>query len=495
MVRETKLYETLGVAPTATADEIKKAYRKGALKFHPDKNKDDEHAAEKFKDLGQAYEILSEPEKRKLYDQYGLDFILRGGGASPSNDESKPADEKPKDHPSSQVPPGPGGGGGTPKFRRHNTDGYAFQGVPPHGVGGTPSRTYTYARGYTNFDEFKVFNTFMASFGNGGGDEYGGGPPMYGMPGMHNLPPGSPMPRDHLGDGSSPHIRSRFREERDARRDSARERYRDKESERERAVEREQRERDRDRDRDRDRERYVSDTVNGRSIERDSYRESSHRDRDRERDSKHGKSNGRVKGDAAVVERKLPISLEEYGRPRIHHQIILKVDKLTVRRRIFKGVQKKLLIKRKAFDSDGKMIQEEKILDIAVRPGMKAGSKFKFTGVGDEISEGGMQDLHIILEEKPHERFTRDGDDLITTLDISLKEALTGWSSRVVNIEGNSIPVSHAGPTPPSWSMTFPDHGMPKAKSKDRGNLVVRVNIKFPTSLTGEQKEKLKEIL
>ncbi|KAF3318003.1 hypothetical protein TWF173_008744 [Orbilia oligospora] len=450
MVRETKLYETLGVAPTATAEEIKKAYRKGALKFHPDKNKDDENAAEKFKDLGQAYEILSEPDKRKVYDQYGLDFILRGGGAPPPNDESKPEEPtKPKDH--QQVP------SGTPKFRRHNTDGYGYSGgmPPPHG---TPSRTYTYSSsrggvgGYASFDEFKVFNTFMASYGD---DSYGGAPPMYGaIPGMHGIP-GSPMPREHLSEGNnSPYIKSRYREERDSRRERERERYREKE----------------ERERDRDRDRYVSDTVNGRSIERDGYRDS-HRDSHRDRDSKHGKSNG--KGNVSVVERKLPISLEE----------------------IFKGVQKKLLIKRKAFDADQKMITEEKILDIAVRAGMKAGSKFKFTGVGDEVSDGGMQDLHIILEEKPHERFTRDGDDLITTIDITLKDALTGWSSHVVNIEGFSIPVSHAGPTPPNWSTTFPDHGMPKAKSKDRGNLVVKVNIKFPTSLTSEQKEKLKEIL
>ncbi|KAK6534723.1 hypothetical protein TWF281_006024 [Arthrobotrys megalospora] len=450
MVRETKLYETLGVAPGATPEEIKKAYRKGALKFHPDKNKDDENAAEKFKDLGQAYEILSEPDKRKVYDQYGLDFILRGGGASPSNDEPKPEESaKTKEH--TQQP------SGTPKFRRHNTDGYGYSGGMPPPPHGTPSRTYTYtssrggAGGYAGFDEFKIFNTFMASFG----DEYGGGPPpMYGqIPGMHSMP-GSPMPREHLSEGNSPYVKSRYREERDSRRERERERYREKE----------------ERDRDRERDRYVSDTVNGRSIERDSYRDS-HRDSHRDRDSKHGKSNG--KGNVSVVERKLPISLEE----------------------IFKGVQKKLLIKRKAFDADQKMITEEKILDIAVRAGMKAGSKFKFTGVGDEVSDGGMQDLHIILEEKPHERFTRDGDDLITTIDITLKEALTGWSSHVVNIEGFSIPVSHAGPTPPNWSTTFPDHGMPKAKSKDRGNLIVKVNIKFPTSLTAEQKEKLKEIL
>jgi DnaJ family protein B protein 4 len=94
-----------GIKPTATQDEIKKAYRKAALKWHPDKNKDNPQAGEKFKgkaepvslsllrhdtdvlthstECSQAYEILSDPEKRQTYDQYGLEFILRGGQPAP----------------------------------------------------------------------------------------------------------------------------------------------------------------------------------------------------------------------------------------------------------------------------------------------------------------------------------------------------------------------------------------------------------------------------
>ena len=73
-------YEILGVSKSADADEIKKAYRKMALKYHPDKNPGDKAAEEKFKEAAEAYEVLSNPEKRKRYDQYGHAGV--GGAAS-----------------------------------------------------------------------------------------------------------------------------------------------------------------------------------------------------------------------------------------------------------------------------------------------------------------------------------------------------------------------------------------------------------------------------
>src|SRR3954468_3177199 len=64
-------YEILGVAKTASDEDIKKAYRKLAIKFHPDKNPDDKVAEEKFKEAAEAYEVLSNSEKRQRYDQFG----------------------------------------------------------------------------------------------------------------------------------------------------------------------------------------------------------------------------------------------------------------------------------------------------------------------------------------------------------------------------------------------------------------------------------------
>jgi len=64
-------YEVLGVAKTASAEEIKKAYRQKAIQYHPDKNPDDKVAEEKFKEAAEAYEVLSNPEKKQRYDQFG----------------------------------------------------------------------------------------------------------------------------------------------------------------------------------------------------------------------------------------------------------------------------------------------------------------------------------------------------------------------------------------------------------------------------------------
>lgn len=71
-------YEVLGVAKNASPEEIKKAYRKLAIKYHPDRNPDDKAAEEKFKEAAEAYDVLSNEEKRQKYDQFGHSMGQQG---------------------------------------------------------------------------------------------------------------------------------------------------------------------------------------------------------------------------------------------------------------------------------------------------------------------------------------------------------------------------------------------------------------------------------
>ena len=73
-------YEVLGVDKNADAQALKKAYRKLAMKYHPDRNPDNKEAEEKFKEINEAYEVLSDDDKRRTYDQFGHEGVNGQGG-------------------------------------------------------------------------------------------------------------------------------------------------------------------------------------------------------------------------------------------------------------------------------------------------------------------------------------------------------------------------------------------------------------------------------
>ncbi|KKK25382.1 DnaJ domain protein [Aspergillus rambellii] len=174
-----------------------------------------------------------------------------------------------------------------------------------------------------------------------------------------------------------------------------------------------------------------------------------------------------------IMEKQLPLTLEE----------------------LMRGTTKKVTVKSKAFDASGKRTVQDVTLEATIKPGLRTGSKFKYRGVGDQ-EEGGRQDVHLIVTEKEHPNFKRQGDHLITTVELSLKEALTGWERIVRTIDGKSIRVSKPGPTSPGYEERFPGLGMTISKKpSERGDLIVRVNVRFPATLSASQKETLKSVL
>jgi len=136
MAIKTDYYDILGVSKSASADEIKKAYRKQALEWHPDRHQDDKEAAEKrFKEINEAYQVLSDPQKKAAFDQYGSAAFTPGGNR-----------------------------GGNPF-----AGGFGGQGSP---------FTYTYSTGggespFGNVDFGDPFDIFEQFFG--GGNPFGGG--------------------------------------------------------------------------------------------------------------------------------------------------------------------------------------------------------------------------------------------------------------------------------------------------------------------------------
>ncbi|CAA6671529.1 unnamed protein product [Spirodela intermedia] len=320
-------YKILQVDKSAKDDDLKKAYRKLAMKWHPDKNPNNKKEAEaKFKQISEAYEVLSDPQKRAVYDQYGEEG-LKG-----------------------QVPP-PGAGG--PSFFSTGDGQTAFRFNPRNAD-----------------DIFSEFFGFSSPFGGmgGGGDDIFGSMFRGGDAGMQYQQPRK----------------------------------------------------------------------------------------------------------AAPIENNLPCTLED----------------------LYKGTTKKMKISREILDASGKTAQVEEILTIEVKPGWKKGTKITFSEKGNEQPNGIPADLVFIIDEKPHEVFTREGNDLVTTQKISLAEALAGCTVQLRTLDGRQLTVPVTAVVHPAYEEVVPREGMPLPKDPSkRGNLRIRFAIRFPTRLTAHQKKGIKKLL
>ncbi|KAI3853262.1 hypothetical protein MKW92_006619 [Papaver armeniacum] len=335
-------YKVLEVDRNASDDDLKKAYRKLAMKWHPDKNPNNKKDAEaKFKQISEAYDVLSDSQKRVIYDQYGEEG-LKG-----------------------QVPPPQSGGGG-------------YSDYADYGGGGGGAFRFNPRSADDIFSEFFGFSSPFGGAHNGGG---GGG-----------------YSRSVFGDD----IFASFR------------------------------------------------------------------------GGGGGCGEGSVPRKSAPIERTLTCNLED----------------------LYKGTTKKMKISREVTDSSGRPTTVEEILSIVIKPGWKKGTKITFPEKGNEQRGMIPADLVFIIDEKPHNLFKRDSNDLIVSMKVSLVEALTGYTAQITTLDGRSLSIPVTSVISPTHEEVVKGEGMPIPKDPSKkGNLRVKFNIKFPAKLTPEQKTGIKRLL
>lgn len=164
---------------------------------------------------------------------------------------------------------------------------------------------------------------------------------------------------------------------------------------------------------------------------------------------------------------------------------------------LYTGCTKKLKIKRKVLDPATKQPStSEKIIVVQVKAGWKSGTKLNYAGEGDEYAPNKRQDVQLVIEEKAHPIFRREGDDLHVTMNLTLEESLCGFSKSVTTLDSRELKVSNKAVTVPNQQLKFPNGGMPNQKdSNSKGALIVTFKVTFPPSLTEEQKRLVHEAL
>ncbi|KAK7099703.1 dnaJ homolog subfamily B member 1-like [Littorina saxatilis] len=359
-------YKILGTAKGASDDEIKKAYRKMALKYHPDKNKSP-GAEDKFKEIAEAYDVLSDPKKKEIFDKFGEEG-LKGG-----------------------APSGGGGGGGPSGFSGGQPGGGSYQ----YTFQGDPHETFRMFFG----DE----NPFGNFFGMGGGG--GGGQRMYfgGNQGGDDRMDVDDDPFGGMGGMGG---------------------------------------------------------FGGRGPSTSSF---------------GGNRPARRKHQDPAVVKELQVSLED----------------------VLNGTTKKLKITRKVLNPDGRSTRmEDKILQIDVKPGWKAGTKITFPKEGDQMPNNVPADIVFVIKDKPHPIFTRDGQDVRYKAKISLRDALCGSTIQVPTLSGRKIPLNLTEVVKPGSTRRIQGEGLPYAKQPSkRGDLIIEFDIKFPDKIPAGAKDILKDCI
>ena len=164
---------------------------------------------------------------------------------------------------------------------------------------------------------------------------------------------------------------------------------------------------------------------------------------------------------------------------------------------LFSGATKKVKVTRQRLGADGKSARaEEKILEIPIRPGWKKGTTVTFPAEGDELPGVAPADIAFVVAEKEHARFTREGDDLIHVVRLSLADALCGSTLHLETLDGRMLSIAVPEVVSPGYTKRVPGEGMPLSKEPGkRGSLVLRFNIVFPRDVPDSRKLQLRTLL
>lgn len=171
----------------------------------------------------------------------------------------------------------------------------------------------------------------------------------------------------------------------------------------------------------------------------------------------------------------------------ITHTLFLTLEEL------YSGTTKRMRITKKVLDASGQYMQVANDKEISVKAGWKDGTKVTFEREGDEKPGYIPADICFVVQSRKHERFERDGDDLIYTHTITLTEALCGLQFEVVTLDNRRLRIQEKKVTP-DYVRIISGEGMPNQKKKANGDLKVKFLIKFP-ELTDEMRQQIGTIL
>ncbi|PAN03819.1 hypothetical protein PAHAL_1G023200 [Panicum hallii] len=163
---------------------------------------------------------------------------------------------------------------------------------------------------------------------------------------------------------------------------------------------------------------------------------------------------------------------------------------------LYNGTKRKMKITRNVAKPDGRVEVETEVLAVEVSPGWKKGTKITFPNKGDKLHGQLAQDLTFILDLKPHDVYTLDGNNLLVKKEIPLVDALSGTAINLRTLDGRNLPVRVEEVVRPGYEVVLENEGWPIRKEPGKkGNLVIRFDVAFPTRLSMSQRTAIRQIM